>query len=48
LATGKALLVEIPVNLLNDGLYEVSLAGATPAGQSEIINYYDFGVTRRF
>jgi anti-sigma factor RsiW len=47
-ALGKALLVEIPANRLNDGLYEVSLAGATPTGQSEIINYYDFGITRRF
>jgi anti-sigma factor RsiW len=47
-AIGKALLVEIPANRLNDGLYEVSLASATPTGGSEIINYYDFGVTRRF
>jgi anti-sigma factor RsiW len=47
-AIGKALLVEIPANRLNDGLYEVSLAGATPTGGSEIINYYDFSVTRRF
>jgi hypothetical protein len=47
-AIGKALLVEIPVNRLNDGLYEVSLAGATPTGPPEIINYYDFGVTRPF
>ena len=48
LAIGKALLVEIPANRLNEGLYEVSLAGATPTGGSEIINYYDFSVTRRF
>jgi hypothetical protein len=47
-AVGKALLVEIPANRLNDGLYEVSLAGTAPTGQSEIINYYDFGITRRF
>jgi hypothetical protein len=47
-AIGKALLVEIPANRLNDGLYEVSLAGATPTGGSEIINYYDFSITRRF
>jgi anti-sigma factor RsiW len=47
-AIGKALLLEIPANLLNDGLYEVSLAGTTPTGQSEIINYYDFSITRRF
>jgi anti-sigma factor RsiW len=46
-AMGKALLVEIPANRLNDGLYEVSLSGATPTGGSEIINYYDFGITRR-
>jgi anti-sigma factor RsiW len=45
---GKALLVEIPAGRLNDGLYEVSLGGATPTGQLEIINYYNFGITRRF
>jgi anti-sigma factor RsiW len=45
---GKALLVEIPADRLNDGLYEVTLIGATQTGRSEIINYYDFGVTRRF
>jgi anti-sigma factor RsiW len=47
-ALGKALLVEIPADRLNDGLYEVSLASTTPTGGSEIINYYDFGITRRF
>jgi len=47
-AIGKALLVEIPADRLNDGLYEVSLASNTPTGGSEIINYYDFGITRRF
>jgi len=40
--------VEIPANRLNDGLYEVSLAGGAPTGGSEIINYYDFSITRRF
>jgi hypothetical protein len=45
---GKALLVEIPAGRLNDGLYEVTLIGAIQTGRSEIINYYDFGVTRRF
>jgi anti-sigma factor RsiW len=45
-ALGTALLVEIPANRLHDGLYEVGLASST--GRSEIVNYYDFGITRRF
>ena len=45
---GKTLRILIPAARLNDGRYEVSLAGSTPTGRSEIINYYDFSIARRF
>jgi hypothetical protein len=45
---GKALRIMIPAARLKDGLYEVSLSGNTLTGKSEIINYYDFSITRRF
>jgi hypothetical protein len=44
---GKALLVDIPADRLNDGTYEVTLIDTTPTGRSEVINYYDFGIIRR-
>lgn len=45
---GKALLVNIPADRLKDGRYEVSLHGAKPTGETEILNDYEFNIIRRF
>jgi hypothetical protein len=47
-AAGTALLVMIPADRLNEGIYQVSLSGSASTGEPEIINYYDFSVARRF
>ena len=43
---GKALLLTIPTQRLKDGTYEVSLFGVQPGQTPELINHYDFKISR--
>ncbi len=43
---GKALQLTIPAQLLKDGSYVASLFGVQPGQSPELINHYDFKITR--
>ncbi|MFN0118993.1 MAG: hypothetical protein ACKV2V_00665 [Blastocatellia bacterium] len=46
-ALGRALLVNVPADKLPEGEYTVRLSGVTPGQAPELLNFYDFKITRR-